>query len=115
MRGRLINSESLENLDTLLGDLSDVQKEELTSLILSFPALFSDTPSQTHLVVHDIDVGDAEPIRQRFYRVSQDKRVQLESEVKYMLEHNIAQPSSSSWASPCVLVGKPDHTFRQIR
>lgn len=29
-----------------------------------------------------------------------------------MLEHNIAQPSNSSWASPCVLVIKPDKTLR---
>lgn len=29
-----------------------------------------------------------------------------------MLEHNIAEPSCSSWASPCVLVRKPDKTFR---
>lgn len=29
-----------------------------------------------------------------------------------MLEHNIAATSCSSWASPCVLVSKPDQTFR---
>ena len=36
----------------------------------------------------------------------------MESEVNYMLENNIAEPSCSSWASPCVLVRKPDQTFR---
>lgn len=63
---------------------------QLSKLILSFPSLFSDTPSCTHLIEHDIDVGDAQPIRQRFCRVSPEKHEQLESEVKYMLEHNIA-------------------------
>lgn len=57
-------------------------------------------------------MGDAEPIRQRFYRVSPEKREQLDSEVEYMLTNNIAVPSHSSWASPCLLVKKPDNTFR---
>lgn len=47
-----------------------------------------------------------------FYRMSPDKREQLDKEVQYMLENNIAEPSNSSWASPCLLVGKPDPTFR---
>lgn len=112
MQGRLKNSESLNDLDRLLDHLPDNKKQELSNLILSFPVLFSDTPTQTHLLEHDIEVGDAEPIRQRFYRFSQEKRTQLESEVNYMLENNIAEPSCSSWASPCVLVSKPDQTFR---
>ena len=29
-----------------------------------------------------------------------------------MLEHGLAVPSGSSWASPCLLVTKPAHTFR---
>ncbi|KAG1926323.1 thy-1 membrane glycoprotein [Pimephales promelas] len=71
-----------------------------------------DTPSRTHLIEHDIDVGDVKPVRQRFYRVSFEKRQKLEAEVNYMLENNIAKPSFSDWASPCLLVGKPDGTQR---
>ena len=56
-------------------------------------------------------MGNAEPIRQRFDRVSSEKREPLDAEVQYMLDHNTAEPCSSSWASPCLLVMKPDHTF----
>jgi hypothetical protein len=35
--------------------------------------------------VHDIDVGDAVPIKQHFYRVSLEKLRNLDSEMKYML------------------------------
>lgn len=97
LQGRLKNSESLRKL----GHLPAAQVKELSDLILSFPALFSDTPTRTHLIEHDIEVGDAAPIRQRFYLFPQEKQAQLEAEVKYMLEHKIAQPSCSSWASPC--------------
>ena len=69
-------------------------------LIRSFPCLFGDTPSRTTLLKHDIDVGDAKPIRQRFYRVHPEKRKNLEDEIKYMVYNKIAVPSDSSWASP---------------
>lgn len=82
------------------------------SLISEFSILFSDAPTQTHLIEHDIDVGEAKPIRQCFYRVSLDKQHYIKSKMKYMLEHNITKPSSSSWASPCLLVGKSDGTYR---
>lgn len=112
LQGRLKYFDSLKKLDQLLGHLSKVRREQLKDLILSFPSLFSDTPSRTNLLEHDIDVGDSTPICQRFYRSSPGKQEQLEKEVKYMLENNIAVPSNSCWASPCLLVKKPDQTFR---
>ena len=111
-QGRLKNSEALSKLESLNGHLSAERIVELCTLIRSYYNLFSDVPSRTHLVKHDIEVGDSAPICQRFYRSSLEKREQLESEVKYMLEHGIAVPSHSSWASPCLLVAKPDQTFR---
>lgn len=84
MQGRLKNSESLGKLDKLLGHLPEARSKELCNLILSFPSLFLDTPSRTHLLEHDIEVGEAAPIHQRFYRFPQEKCSQLEAEVKYV-------------------------------
>ena len=112
LQGRLKNSESLQKLDCMLAKLDDNKRGELVALIRNYPALFSDVPSRTHLIEHDVDVGDAAPIKQRFYRVSSDKRKHLDQEVRYMLDNNIAEPCSSSWASPCLLVSKPDNTYR---
>nr|XP_033964458.1 uncharacterized protein LOC117465610 [Pseudochaenichthys georgianus] len=112
LRGRLKNSESLANLGGMLGHLTEPRRTELVDLVKNYPCLFGDTPSRTHLIEHDIEVGDAKPVRQRFYRMSPDKREHLEAEVKYMLENNIAEPCASSWSSPCLLVTKPDGTFR---
>lgn len=109
---RLGNSEQLNKLESMFGHLSPVKGEELRRLITSFRVLFSDIPSCTDMIQHDIDVGDSKPIRQRFYRVSPEKQHLLELEVKYLLENGLAERSSSSWASPCLLVTKPDGTFR---
>ncbi|KAL2103144.1 hypothetical protein ACEWY4_000012 [Coilia grayii] len=99
LRARLKNSESLKNLENLLSHLPQTRRLELISLIQEFQCLFGDCPSQTHVISHDIDVGTAGPIKQRFYRVSQDKQKKLETEVDYMLANDLAEPSSSSWAS----------------
>ena len=36
----------------------------------------------------------------------------MKSEVKYLLDHGLAQASSSPWSSACILVPKSDKTFR---
>ncbi|KAL6485896.1 hypothetical protein MHYP_G00052880 [Metynnis hypsauchen] len=36
----------------------------------------------------------------------------MQSEVDYLVKHKLAVPSSSPWSSPCILVPKPDGTFR---
>lgn len=74
--------------------------------------MFGDTPSRTDWVEHDIDVGNASPVRQRYYRVSPEKRDLMEAEIKYMQENDIAVSSCSDWASPCLLAGKPDGSVR---
>uniref|UniRef100_A0A096M9Z4 ribonuclease H n=1 Tax=Poecilia formosa TaxID=48698 RepID=A0A096M9Z4_POEFO len=112
IHGRLKNSETLDKLDTLLAHLPAGRAKQLAGLIGEFPCLFSDTPGRTHLIEHDVDVGDAKPIKQRFYRVNLEKRKHLNAEVDYMLRTGIAEPSMSSWASPCILVPKPDNTLR---
>lgn len=69
-------------------------------------------PSQTHVLQHDIDVGDNAPIKQHPYRVNPEKRRRLQHQVDYMLLHSIAEPSSSSWSSPCLLAIKSDGSDR---
>lgn len=37
---------------------------------------------------HDIEVGYAKPIRQRFYRIHPEKRKFLDEEIRYMLDND---------------------------
>lgn len=91
----------MANLEELLKHLYCEKQSDLKSMLIEFLVLFSDTPSCTHLINHDIDVGDAKPFCERFYRVSFDKHKKLESEVNYMLENNIAKPSFSGLHLAC--------------
>lgn len=109
---RLCNSDMLQNLNTLMTHLTKEQESDIVQLISEFPSLFGDVPSRTTVLEHDIDVGEARPIKQHPYRINADKRKQMEKEVAYLRENNLAHPSSSAWSSPCLLVPKPDSTVR---
>ncbi len=108
--GHLGNSEILEDLNGYLSHLSSDEKTDMMSVLNEFKCIFSDVPSETNVLEHDIDVGDTKPIKQHAYRVNPEKRALLRKEVDYMLEHGIAEPSNSPWSSPCILVPKANTT-----
>jgi hypothetical protein len=108
----LKNSDVLANLDKKLCHLTSDQRKEITDLIQEYVHLFPDVPSRTDLAVHDVDVGDARPVKQHSYRMNPVKLGHLRKEVDYMLENDIIEPSHSEWSSPCLLVPKPDGSFR---
>lgn len=110
--GRLRNSEIIQDLDSFLSYLTVIERSDVINVIQTYGNLFSDVPSRTSLIEHDIDVGDSMPIKQHAYRVNPEKRAQLQKEVTFMLENNIAEPSFSPWSSPCLLVKKSDGLFR---
>ncbi|KAL1250723.1 hypothetical protein QQF64_018519 [Cirrhinus molitorella] len=70
------------------------------------------TPTQTHVLFHDIKIVNSSPIKQHPYRVNPQKREEMRKEVGYLLTHGLAVPSLSAWSSPCLLVPKPDGSFR---
>ena len=42
------------------------------------------------------------------------KGAAIAKKVDYMLKHNIIEPSSCSWGSPCILVAKPNGSNRFV-
>ena len=81
-------------------------------LITEFSDLFPDVPGRARGVYHDIDVGEARPIKQ--HRTGPAKAEILDREVEYTLANNIIEPSNSPWSSPCHTVPKSDGSVRFI-
>ena len=40
------------------------------------------------------------------------KQKYLKEEIQYLLDKDFIEPSQSEWSSPCILVPKPDGTYR---
>ncbi len=109
--GQLSNSIILNDLDVYLSHLTPNQRKDIVALMEDSHSLFSDIPSQTTVLQHDIDVGDAQPIKQHPYRLNPKKRELMKAEVEYLCQNNFASPSQSAWSLPC-LVPKSDSSVR---
>ena len=109
---RLPNSKILANPQEKLAHLSIDKQRDVEELLIEFKHLFPDVPGCTKSIYHDVDVGTAQPCKQHPYRVNPIKMEYLKAEIDYMLENKIIEPSYSDWSSPCILVPKPDGTFR---
>ena len=84
----------------------------MMELVFQFVGLFPDTITRTDLVFHDVEVGNATPIKQHPYRVNPLKLEVMLQEIAYMLQNDLIEISNSEWSSPCVLVPKPDGIYR---
>ena len=61
---------------------------------------------------HDIDTGDALPIKQSPRRRPLSARQAEDDILKEMLNTGVIQPSNSPWSSPVCMVRKKDGSFR---
>lgn len=109
---RLHNSEVLKELDHFLEVLPTSQKSQIKELITKYNSIFKDIPTPCTLGFHDIELLEDSPIKQSPYRVSPAKQELIQQEINTLLEYNLIEPSWTPWASPCLLVPKPDGTVR---
>ena len=87
------------------------QLAELRTLLTEFLDVMKTIPGRTNLVEHDIQTGEAHPVRLPPYRLPHAYRDSVQNEIKEMLEQGIIEPSSSAWSAwsaPIVLVKMKD-------
>lgn len=78
---RLLNSGMLVNLSQHLEYLLPEQAQDTAELIKKHPSLFRDTPGLTDLVSHDVDTGEAAPIKQHPYRIPPYRQEAVKAEL----------------------------------
>ncbi|KAH9138039.1 hypothetical protein AeRB84_017518, partial [Aphanomyces euteiches] len=102
-------------IDWADSSLSVEQRELLRKTLLDFADIFVDTskaPGRTHLVEFSIDTGDSAPIRSAPYRTSKAEDDIMEAEINQYQDLGLIRPSKSSWASPVLMIRKPDGSIR---
>lgn len=75
--------------------LSFVQISQLQTIIDLFPNFLKQGLGRTTLITHDIDVGDAKPVKQRFYPVSPAVEKLMYTEIDRMISLGVIEPSSA--------------------
>src|SRR5918911_827290 len=90
-------------------ELLEQQKKQLEKLLEKYRNIFVTKKSELGkcgIVKHRIDTGEEKPIRQRAYRASGKDKELIQEEIKKMQEKGVIEKSTSSWASPIVIVPK---------
>jgi len=108
-----VNDLLLQTVEGL--DLPHDTVEGLKELLYDHRETFAPSSSDLGfcpLVEHDIDTGDARPIKQSPRRPPLAAREAEDEILDEMLATGVIEPSNSSWASPVCLVKKKDGTFR---
>jgi hypothetical protein len=101
-------------------DGSNLSKEEFElalSMLQRNADVFCFKPSDLGLCTvdfHEIDTGDAPPVKQGFYRMPYQKYLQLKEHIARLLELGIIRESNSPWASPVHLVPKHNGETRMV-
>ena len=96
--------------------LSDSEKRQLTKIIekhapkVLASSLKTQTSSKT--VKHFIDTGVHPVIRQKPYRLTEEKKDIMGKMIDDLEKEGIIQPSVSPWSSPAILVPKPGNKWR---
>ena len=90
-------------------------KVSLVSLLSKFPEVIAQHDKDigtTDIFTHDIALTQSAPVRQAARRLSPTKSAIVKTLIDDMLTHDIIEPSTSPYASPIVLVDKPDGSHR---
>jgi hypothetical protein len=103
--------ETLTDVD-INPELSETQKEEVKQLLQEFSDVFTDIPNYTDLGEHQIKLTSQDPVYQKLYPLPFALRETLSKEIDDMLKLNVIEPSTSAYASPVVMVKKPDGSTR---
>ena len=107
----LDNEETWENV-LISDELTTSQKGKVRDLLKEFSDVFSGKPNLTHVTTQRIDTGEALPIHSSPYKIPQKLEKEVNKQIEKMLQLGIIRPSMSPWASPVVIVPKPDGTIR---
>ena len=94
--------------------LSEDQKSTADHIISQFREISYEERGlgRTSLITHNIDTGNAAPIRQRYYRMSPEKQRALVEQLDEMLQEDVVEPCESPWSSPVLLTPKKNGELR---
>ena len=93
-------------------ELDEEKKTEVKQLLKEYKQIFSDVPTKTNLIEHKVELTDSNPIKHKSYPIPYKMQEIIDKEIEDMLTMGVIERSEAPYASPLVLVKKPDQSYR---
>jgi len=113
------DAEQKASIDKIVAGMDEsvslVERTKFRELLEEYAAVFAfgeNEVGRTAATRHEIDTGDARPVRQRMRRQPPAYQNIIKTHVDTLLKQGIIAPAQSPWAANIVLVRKKDNTFR---
>ncbi|XP_035220268.1 uncharacterized protein LOC118193307 [Stegodyphus dumicola] len=100
-----------------LTHLPEQQQQQLSHLLNQYSNIFAASVTELtgcDTILHNINLRDNIPVRQKPYKVPYHLRDELDRQVAELLEANIIQESDSPYSAPVLFVKKADNTYRLV-
>ena len=110
----LVAFQSKESIpDVCVGaELNGEQRNEVMEVLRRYEEISTEIPGKASVIEHKIDLTDDRSIRYKPYPLPDAKRGEIREEIKSMMDTGIVRESSSSYASPLIIVKKKDGSNR---
>ena len=92
--------------------LSAEQKNQVKDLLVEYKKIFSDVLKVTHLIEHKVELTERELVKREPYPIPYKMQEVIDKEIEDMLAMGMIERSEAPYASPLVLVKKPDGSYR---
>ena len=100
-------------IDVKIGqNLTIKQQENTSNLAKEFEHRFTPDPGSTDVIQQEVKLTSEQPIYSKPYRLPYHTYQELHNDIKVMLDMSIIRESKYAYASPVVIVKKPDGSNR---
>lgn len=91
-------------------ELSEGDQRKIRSVVEEYADIFSDVPTTTHLLSHEIKLTTEEPVRSKPYKIPLALADAVQKEIQSLEQHGWIERSNAPYASPIVIVKKKGTT-----
>ena len=103
--------------EIMRGPLTPVQTNKVLKLCIKYSEIWSTHKmdlGNTPVIKHKIELDDDTPVNIRNYTIDPKKRKIRDEKINELYKAGIIERSTSSWNSPCLLIGKSDGDYRLV-
>ena len=101
--------------DVKLKHLDPSKQKQTKRIVDRYSSVISDTPGCTEsLKLKIVLKPNAKIIKQAPYRMSSTTQDKFKKELDQLIKDDLIEESSSEWASPCIVIPKPDGSVRAV-